>query len=532
MRDLDCVIIGYNDVDTGAMAARLRTTTKYSGAYRNYETNTAPVAGGRVPYMTLLNQAVAEASGRPSRLHVADLPNLAVTYLASFLRRRDLRVELINFFNGEQERLIDLLASRPSAVAITTTFYVDGGPIAEIVRFVRERSPETRIIVGGPHIYNICSHVDSLTQNTIFKQLGADIFVFDSQGELTLSRVLLALRDPTPDLDAIPNLVYKDGKTFKRSTREIESNDLDENAIDWTSFSPDYYTPTVQMRTARSCSFNCAFCRYPVMAGALSLTSLEVVEAELRYLREHGVRNVVFIDDTFNVPLPRFKDLCRMMIRNKFGFQWFSYFRCSNADTAAFDLMAEAGCKGVFLGIESGDNTILANMNKFAKIERYRHGIKMLKERGIVTFASLIVGFPGETEQTIRNTIEFVEEAAPAFYRAELYYHDANAPIQQKAEQYGITSAGYSWKHNTMNWQQATAAIDDMYRSINNATVLPLYMFDFWSLPYLVGRGISLEQVQRFVGTAQRGLVRSLDDPTATVAPDWADLVSIFASAN
>src|SRR5580692_8915848 len=77
----------------------------------------------------------------------------------------------------------------------------------------------------------------------------------------------------------------------------------------------------------------------------------------------------VFVDDTFNVPLPRFKKLLRMMIDKAWGFEWISFFRCSNADEEAFDLMARSGCIGVFLGIESGDQTILEYMDKHAKVE-------------------------------------------------------------------------------------------------------------------------------------------------------------------
>lgn len=527
---LDCVVVGYNDVDIDALARRLKPTRERSGALRNFETNTVPVDGKRIPYMALLNRAITDATGTDPRLHVGELPNLAVTYLTSYLRRRGFATEHVNFFNYEKDRLAQILADKPRVVAITTTFYVENGPISELVKYVRERSPTTKIAVGGPHIYNLCTHYDTLTQGLLFKEIGADIYIHESQGELTLSRVLAALRPGGAGLASVPNLVYFDEKKkLQRTPKEPEANDLDENVVDWTSFDPSYYAPTAQMRTARSCAFKCSFCRYPVMAGALTLTSIDVVEKEMRYLAEHGVKNLVFIDDTFNVPLPRFKELCRMMIRNRFSFDWFSYFRCGNADDAAFDLMAEAGCKGVFLGIESGDNGVLKNMNKFAKIERYAHGIGKLNERKIQSFASLIVGFPGETEATVQNTIDFVQASSPTYYRAELYFHDANAPIQERAQEFGIQSQGYAWKHATMDWKQGTAAVDRMYRTITSSTILPLYMFDFWSLPYLVGKGISLDKVKAFTEKAQPLLLRGLEDEGADTSAQRRELAALFA---
>ena len=123
--------------------------------------------------------------------------------------------------------------------------------------------------------------------------------------------------------------------------------------------------------------------------------ALEVVGA----LPQH----VVFIDDTFNVPLPRFKDICRMMIKNDYQFNWFSYFRCSNSDEEAIDLMAQSGCKGVFLGIESGSPAILKNMTKAATPEKYVEGMKLLHQHNIMTFGSFIIGFPGETDETVNK---------------------------------------------------------------------------------------------------------------------------------
>ena len=100
----------------------------------------------------------------------------------------------VNFFTYEKPKLVQLLARKPLAVAITTTFYVDPAPIVEVVRFVREHAPETKVIVGGPHVLNIASDYDDETQDFIFRHIGADIYIIDSQGEDTLARVISQLR--------------------------------------------------------------------------------------------------------------------------------------------------------------------------------------------------------------------------------------------------------------------------------------------------------------------------------------------------
>jgi radical SAM PhpK family P-methyltransferase len=529
---VDCIVIGHNDVEFEMVEEVLKSTQGRSAAYTDLQANSVPYHGRRMTYMSLLNQVLQAATGRDYDLHECELPHLGTAYLTHFLLRRGFAVEKINFFNKERDYLRDLLATAaPRTVAITTTLYVEHTPIQEIVSFIRAHNANTKIIVGGPHIFNICSTQPPAGQDYLFKEIGADIYIFDSQGELTLSRVLAQLRCGG-SLGSIPNLIYTDDhKGFARSPRQIEKNDLNEDAIDWKVYNPAYYTPTVQTRTARSCAFSCSFCRYPVNAGALTLTGLEKLEEELVFLRSAGVQNLVFIDDTFNVPLPRFKDICRLMIRHRLGFNWYSFFRASNSDDEAIDLMVESGCRGVFLGLESGDPTILKNMAKHAEPDKYRYAIRRLNEVGIPSFASIIVGFPGETEDTFANTWRFLEETSPTFYRAEVYYHYTNVPIAKRSEELGIKGTGYSWRHRTMDWTRACELVREIYARLRGPIVLPGYMFDFWALPYLTGKGFTVEQIKGFTAIAQRMVVRGFDGPQEI--PDAAEetaLRSIFAA--
>jgi radical SAM PhpK family P-methyltransferase len=528
--NLDCLIIGHNDIDFGAVEAELKKTQSYSGAYLDLKANSINYHGRRIPYMALLNQTIKNKKGKDPQYSLTDVPHLGAVILKSFLQRRGYNTAIINSFNNNKEELIGLLGQSPSAVAIMTTLYVENAPIIEIAQFIRRHNDDVKIIVGGPHIFNLFANQESKTLEFIFKTIGANFYICDSQGELTLSLILQELRkEEKPDYDAIPNLAYTfDNKEFHRTKRVVENNDLVDSSPDWSFFDRKYYAPTTQLRTARSCAFSCSFCKYPLMAGPLNLLSLERIEKELDYLSEAGVKNIVFIDDTFNVPLSRFKDICRLMIRKEYSFHWYSFFRCANSDDESFDLMEKSGCKGVFLGVESGDEQILKGMNKFANINRYKYGIGKLKERNIITFASIIVGFPGETERTVNNTMRFLEESSPDFYRAELYYHYSDVPIHNQADVYGIRGAGYSWKHNTMDWRRAAELAQEMYKSLKGPVVFPAYMFDFWSIPYLTGKGLSIGQIKEFTRVAQGMMVSGLGDSVPDFSVQENQLASIF----
>jgi radical SAM superfamily enzyme YgiQ (UPF0313 family) len=339
--------------------------------------------------------------------------------------------------------------------------------------------------------------------------------------------VLARLREHR-DQSGIATVIWRgpDGR-WRREPREAENNDLDAESIDWSRFAPARLAPTAQMRTARSCAFKCSFCSHPELAGPLTLASVEVIERELEQLVACGVRNVVFIDDTFNVPLPRFKSICRMMIRRGFPLRAFSYLRAGNADTETFDLMAEAGWAGAFLGVESGDQRILGNMNKFAKVQTVAAGVRALRERGIATFTSFIVGFPGETDESIANTIAFISDNAPDFYRAEVWYADPGTPVMRDAERFGIKGAAFSWRHATMDWREATRWVHEIYATVTASQVLPVYGFDFWSLPYLLGQGFTLDYIRRFTEIAGAMMLRGMQAGASANAADLERLVEL-----
>ena len=500
---LDCVVIGYNELPFDRYESFLRNYGEDSEAYRDLKFSFVNLGNKKLDYTGLLNYAREQSTnGRlkpQSEFKSGDIPNLAAVYLTNFLRQRGYRAGYINLFQYEQEKLIEYLAADPLCVSITTTFYVVNLPVIEMVEFIRKHNPAVKIVVGGPLIANHARNNQGDTFSAALADLGADIYVIEGQGEATLARIVECLKHDG-SLSEIPNLAYFEKGKLRRTTTVPENNSLDENFIDWRSFASETTGATLQTRTARSCAFKCSFCNYPSRAGALTLTSLAVLERELDSMHElGGVQNVVFIDDTFNVPFPRFKEICRLMIRKDYRFNWFSYFRCSNSDEEAIDLMAQSGCKGVFLGIESGSPTILTNMNKAATVEKYATGIELLRRYGILTFGSFIIGFPGETDETVAETIDFVRETKPDYYRAQMWYCEPGTPIQHERVKYDIKGEGFVWSHATMDSLEAMDHIDRMFLTVDQSVWLPQWSFDFWIIPYLLGKGISLAQFRDFM---------------------------------
>lgn len=522
-RTLDCIVVGPKEPDLQAAMSEKESMKDVSGAYRFWKSKILYEGNKWITHMDLLNKILSQATQKAYDLHIANLPHLGVFYLKSFLARKAFDIEIVNSFNQDKKRLAALLQTGPRAVAITTTFYYDLAPVADIIHFIRRYNSETRIIVGGPCIFNICNTQSKGNQEYLFSQTGADIYIQDSQGEQTLANVLKELRnEKRPDLSRISNLIYferpypavdpQKEPSCIRTSRQIEKNSLDDNVIDWSLFPKTSYTPTTLMRTSRGCPFTCAFCSYPVLGGVFKPMSLDVLEGEMRQLYDAGVKNIIFVDDTFNIPRSRFKKILKIMIANQFNFDWVSFFRCSEADEETFDLMKASGCMGVFLGIESGDPQMLRHMNKKSTIEQYQYGLRELNKRHIVSRAFFIVGFPGETEQSIQNTLAFIEESRPTNYILSLFFYDHCTPIHRKAQQFGLTGQGFRWGHNTMDWREACDHIETMLKKIKNSKISS----SGWLSAYLNGLGVPPHQIERFYELTQPILLKNFNSAIPT----------------
>jgi radical SAM PhpK family P-methyltransferase len=499
----DCLIVGFNDYDFASYVDMVASMGTSSGAYRDLALAFIPLGGRPARALDVLTAYHFEGREGPVRpFHNTDFLWPTITYLGSFLERRGFSVDYVNLFHLERDRLRDKLARGDVlTVAVTTTLYVIPEPILDVVAFVRACDPRVRIVVGGPYVRNQTTAGDPEAVRRVFKFIGADVYVDSSEGEAALARVLAALRDGR-SLDGIDNVAYRRGDDYVVNAASVESNALVENPVDYRRFArfAADLGEFVSLRTAKSCPFACAFCGFPGRAGSYTYLPVELVERELDALRELGtVTTLTFLDDTFNVPKRRFKDILRMMIRNRYGFRWNSFYRSDHGDEEAIALMAESGCEGVFLGVESGSAAMLERMNKTARPDDYLRAIPRLRAAGISTYASLIVGYPGETFETVRETMDFIDATRPDFFRAQLWYADHQTPIWKDREAWRIEGEGFNWRHATMDSATASDLVEQMFLGVRGALWMPQYGFEQWSTFYLQRRGMTLPQIKTFL---------------------------------
>lgn len=459
--------------------------------FRNF-TRVATDDGRLVEHLAYLREQSPAVDDRP--FSIWEMYLCSALLLGSWVARHGYEVEVVNYIDSDNrdERFGRLRAFDPDVVVLSTTFLLSRGDLLTATGLLRGALPNAFIVAGGHHVFTALLHMDETQRREYLLDAGIDAFVRETQGEGALIDLLRALPN---DLATVPNLVWRapDGTVVENPVRP-EQNDINATLIDFDQVREG---SVVHVRTARSCAFKCAFCSYPTIAGALALMDLDNVLLTLRKCKDHGVDSVIFIDDTFNVPRERFELLVDRMISEGLTIPWYAFLRCQFVDEKLVAKIARSGCRGVFLGVESGSDKILKNMKKGSVSRSYRNGITWLRDQGIITCGSFIIGFPGETDDTVAQTQEFIQRSGLQYYFIQPFYYLHHTPVHKSAEKFGLTGNGLLWSHDTMEAPAATAHVNRLFREIDGAIwVNPDYTL--WEIAYLRSRGHSMEQIDAY----------------------------------
>ncbi len=521
---MDCLFIGHNEMRFVDYEKEVRNMGSGSGAYRDLNLNFIRYnnkAYSASDIFNLFNSADSVTGAEPEQvetpLSLGNNFSAAIAYLGTYLARRGLTFDYVNGFQEGKDELAEKLKNPGlRTIAIITTLYVSVFPILEIMEFIKKYNETAQVIVGGPFVATQCRKLEPSSLSYLLDTIGADVYVNSPKGEQALVEVIRAVKENT-SLEHIDNIHYKNNGGYTATSVSAEHNRLSENMVDWELFGAEK-CGHISLRTAVSCPFSCSFCGFPGHAGKYDTADEDAVERELEGLvnsRGGGrLKGVSFIDDTFNVPMERFKEILRRIIKIGGGFKWNSHFRCQFADRETVELMKESGCEGVFLGIESGSNRILKNMNKAATVEKYRHGIELLKEYGILSYGSFIVGFPGETEDTVGETIDFIKNSGLDFFRAQLWYCDTETPIWGRRNEFGISGSNFEWKHATMDSHRACDIVEEIFLGIDEPLWIPQYNFECDGLFQMLHRGFTLEETVGFIRAFNLGIKEKIQDPS------------------
>ena len=260
-------------------------------------------------------------------------------------------------------------------------------------------------------------HVTALPEETLREYTNLD-FVIMSEAEASLRGLIDRIEDGG-GLEDVEGIGFrKDDGTIKINEKRPPIQNLDDLPYPRHDLLPldKYHLPLIGKRytfvmTSRGCPYDCTFCRSPVMWGRkVRKRSPDSIIGELRELKKLGVRNFVFHSDTFTLDKKWTLELCKKMVSEKLGMRWITNGRADTVDKEMLKWMKRAGCWMIAYGFESGSQKVLDNVKKGLTIDQIKDGAKWTKEAGIKIWGYFIIGLPGETKETIDETIRLSKE--------------------------------------------------------------------------------------------------------------------------
>lgn len=358
------------------------------------------------------------------------LPNIGLGYIASVTKKegfnvavRDATCEGLTFSALFKE----ILKLNPKVIGITIPT-VQAKIAQKLNFFIKNSLPETITIAGGWH--------STARPKEVIEKMKFDIVV-RGEGEKTIVEVLNLLQNNNWDLSRSLYSLKKikgisiniNNSFFSTAPREFIKN-LDALPFPaWELFNLKKVKPLFSLfgsfrkiiqlpiLTSRGCPFKCVFCSR-VMGDYVRFRSPENVISEILHdVYTFKAKELVFVDENFTLSKKRAEKICKGMINHNLNneIEWVAETRVDLIDKDILSKMKAAGCKIILFGVESGDDNILSLSQKGYKVEIIKKAFQISKKIGIKTYASFILGLPGENLSTTIKTIKLCMEIDPDY---------------------------------------------------------------------------------------------------------------------
>lgn len=354
----------------------------------------------------------------PIRLYKTDIlfPS-GLAYVAGALLKSKYEVEVIdiNAYRYSDKELINLLKKmNPDVVGIggiITTY----NSVKKIIRIVKTTYNNKVPVIGG-------GSVASSIPETALRHLGFDLVVI-GEGDITVIEIM-EFYEGKRKLKEIKGIAYIENGKYVETEKQRVIYDLDNETYLNRNLFPiqkyvdnKYMIPELKLigkgaeiLSGRGCAFKCRYCYQP-MGRTNRLRSIDSVFKEIFFLKKnYDIKVITFLDDLFTINIKRLKEFCNRIINHKIDIYWTCNMRANQVSEEIITLMKKANCVEILMGIDSGSQVILNDINKGIKVEDCSKAIEIIKKSGIILSPSFLFGMPAETKKTLNETLNFIKK--------------------------------------------------------------------------------------------------------------------------
>ncbi|HAR48958.1 MAG TPA: B12-binding domain-containing radical SAM protein [Smithella sp.] len=378
----------------------------------------------------------------PYPLEELPSPPLGVTYVAAAFEAAGAEVKIFDYIvcaytkeNLEKQ----LEAFRPDVVgatSVTMNFY----KAQQILHDVKNYNPEIITMMGGPH-------VSFTAEDTLRHYPEIDLIVI-GEGEDTIAELTPVLKQKNK-WQNIRGIAYRSGDEIIITGKRDFITDIDRIPSPSRHLLPiSRYRALgfpVSLITGRGCPYSCIFCLGRKMVGSkVRRRNPKLVLDEIETIIGYGFDRINIADDLFTSDKERVKEICAGIKERSLKFVWSAFARVDTVNPEVFDLMAQAGCDSVSFGVETGNPEMLKRIKKGIKLEQVYSAVNMCQQAGMIAHASFIIGLPGETKDTLRESDDFAK-STKAIYGYHFLAPFPGTTVREKIKDYDLEIITDDW---------------------------------------------------------------------------------------
>ncbi len=387
------------------------------------------------------------------------MPPLGLASIAAYLAQFEIRADIIDCYaHPFSDDLITAYIKKESPLFVgfscTTATFLDGVRIAGQIKKIRT---EIQVVFGGVH-------VSALKEKIIDRYLVID-YVVVGEGEHTLHRLLTAAPD---EKAGIKNLVLRSesGKAVFTGFRkkQLDLDTLPFPAYEKLSGFPNAYklpifnypsVPNASCISSRGCPYACSYCDRSVFRRTFRYNSARYLYHHLKYVKDkYGIRHINFYDDQFTFNRKRVEQFAELMIEKPLKMTFNCAARAEHLDAPLLDLMKKAGCWMISLGIETGDEDLLAKHRQNPDLEMIARKVELIKKAGIRVKGLLMMGLPGETRQSIQKSKTYVNSLKLSDFNLAKFTPFPGSPIYDQIQKTGPVMGNFDENWEKMDCMQ------------------------------------------------------------------------------
>lgn len=365
---------------------------------------------------------------------------LFLAYAAAILEKENLDVELIDC-RPTYISIKDLLKRITNDVGLiiiqTSTPSIDMD--LETAKIIKEKFPNVKIVLVG-------SHPTVLDKEIMLANEHIDI-IARGEYDYTIRDIAKNVQE-NKSLKSILGITFREQGNIMRTMDRPLIQNIDDLPFPARHFLPveKYFEPlfigrpTLRLISSRGCPFRCTYCLWPQVMygrGFRGRDPKKVVD-EIEYIKnKFKIKEYYFDDDTFTVNPERVKTICDEIVNRGINLPFDCLGRVDTINREMLESMKKAGCIIIRYGVESGNQGILDRCHKMITLDQMRKAFKLTHEIGIQTHATVMFGLPGETRETIKETIDFVLELEPDYVQFAIATPYPGTEFYKEAEKEG-----------------------------------------------------------------------------------------------